>query len=67
MRNCLLHANGRISLMRDPDEMRACITRHPRALDVDLDRVRVTSVFLQRCVVAIRELREQMLNGLRAH
>lgn len=67
VRNCLLHANGRISLTRNPDEMRACITRHPRALEVDLDRVRVTSVFLQRCVVAIRELREQMLNGLTAH
>jgi hypothetical protein len=53
--------------MRKADEIRACIARYPGELEVNLDRVRVTSVFLQWCLVAIRELRDQMLNGLTAH
>jgi hypothetical protein len=67
IRHCLLHANGRISLMRNPKEIRACIKRYDTALEEHLDRVVVTSHFLQRCVVAIRELRDQMLKGLTAH
>ena len=64
IRHCLLHANGRVSLMRNADEIRACIRRSAGGLEEHLDRVTVTSVFLQQCVVAIRELRNEMLNGL---
>lgn len=67
IRNCLLHANGRVSLTRRSVNIRPCIARYPGELEINLDRVRVTSFFLQRCIVAIRELREQMLNGLAAH
>ena len=66
IRHCLLHANGRIEFMKDPNDIRACIKRYPNALDENLDRVIVTSHFLQRCVVAIRGLKDQMLNGLPA-
>ncbi len=66
IRRCLLHANGCVSLMRDADEIRACIRRYDGGLEEHLDRVTVTSVFLQKCVVAIRELRNEMLNGLTA-
>jgi hypothetical protein len=64
IRHCLLHANGRVSLMRDAEEIRACIRRYDSGLEEHLDRVTVTSVFLQQCVVAIRELRNEMLDGL---
>jgi len=66
IRHCLLHTNGRVSYMRDADEIRACIRRHHGGLEEHLDRVTVTSVFLQRCVVAIRELRDEMTKGLTA-
>jgi hypothetical protein len=63
VRNCLLHASGRISLMADPDEMRDCIRRY-KGLEEHLDRVVVTSVFLKRCVDAIRQLQDLMTRGL---
>lgn len=62
VRNCLLHANGRLSLMTNPDEMRDCIRRYD-GLEERLDRVIVTPIFLHRCVEAIRELRNEMLRG----
>src|SRR5664280_572612 len=45
VRNCLLHANGRIDLMKDPIEMRLCIKQHGDVLDKRLERVVVTSLF----------------------
>ncbi len=64
IRHCLLHANGHVSLMKNPGEIRACIKRHHDGLEEQLGRIVVTSIFLQRCVSAIRELRNEMLKGL---
>ena len=44
LRNCLLHANGRIDLMKNAYEMKQIATRH--GIDVKLDRLQVTSNFL---------------------
>lgn len=63
VRNCLLHASGRISLMTDPEDMRNCISRY-EGLEEHLDRVVVTPVFLKRCVDAIRQLQDLMIRGL---
>ena len=63
IRNCLLHANGRVSFMRDSEELRACIRRHQGALDERHDRVVVTSQFLRHFVHAARELRDRMLEA----
>lgn len=67
IRHCLLHANGRVSLMKEPDRIRACMVRYPGGLEEHLDRVHVTSVFLRECVGAIRDPQSEMLNGLTAH
>ena len=44
LRNCLLHANGRIDLMENESEIRQIAKR--RGIDVKLDRLQVTSNFL---------------------
>ena len=64
VRHCLLHANGRVSFMRESLSMRSCLARHTGALEERLDRLVVTPVFLQRCVVAIEDLRDAMSGGL---
>jgi hypothetical protein len=63
VRNCILHANGRIDLMKNPMEMRSCIERHGDVLDKRLEIVVITPLFLERCIKAIRELGDNMLSG----
>jgi len=64
LRNCLLHANGRIHLMRNRAEIRSCIKRHEDVLDVKLEIIAISPLFLERCIYAIQELIEKMLIGV---
>ncbi len=47
IRNCLLHANGRISLLKEPQKVKAIIERENSGLKIINDRVVVTSDYLQ--------------------
>jgi len=62
IRHCLLHTNGRLSLMRHPEKIQAIVDRN-EGLEVNLDRVRVTPVFLKSSVDALHQLREVMLEA----
>ena len=64
VRHCLLHANGRLSFMKQPAAMRSCIERNSEGLCEDLDRLVVNSFFLEQCVKAVGELRDEMLKAL---
>lgn len=66
VRHCILHSNSRLSLLRDPDDMRGCLKRYPDGLTLQLDRVVVTSQFLKICVDATRNTRDSLVRGLRS-
>ena len=63
VRHCVLHANGRISYMRDPSVILACVRRHRPDLSERQDRVVVSSGFLRKCVSAIRDFRDLLLDA----
>jgi len=47
VRNCLLHANGRISLLKDSNKIRNIINKKGLKLTIDKDRVIISSEYLQ--------------------
>jgi len=47
IRNCLLHANGRISLLKDPKKVRNIIDKKDLKLTIDKDRVVISGEYLQ--------------------
>jgi hypothetical protein len=47
IRNCLLHANGRISLLKDPQKVRRIIDKKGSSLEIVSDRVVISGEYLQ--------------------
>ena len=47
VRNCLLHANGRISLLKDPKKIRNIIDKKVLKLTIVNDRVVISGEYLQ--------------------
>lgn len=47
IRNCLLHANGRISLLNDPQKVRKIIDKKGSKLEIVMDRVVISGEYLQ--------------------
>jgi len=48
IRNCLLHANGRPSLMRSPNEIKRIVNSHKNTLEIKVGRIRITGEFLNK-------------------
>jgi len=48
IRNCLLHANGRINLFKNPQEIRDIINKKNSRLIIEKDRVIISSEYLQK-------------------
>lgn len=48
LRNCLLHANGRISLLKDSRKVKAIIKKKDSGLTIVKDRVVISSEYLQK-------------------
>jgi hypothetical protein len=63
LRNCLLHTNGRVSLMKDPDEVTACVARHKPTLKKAGDRLEVAPEFLEKLAQAIDEVQGILATG----
>lgn len=57
LRDCLLHANGNISLSRDKPKLHRFIAKNPDV--VDRGRIRITPDYLKRFVVMIGDLRNE--------
>jgi hypothetical protein len=53
LRDCLLHANGRISLMKKPEDIKLLVKRHKQMLTIANDRLGVSLPFLNRFKDAI--------------
>jgi hypothetical protein len=47
VRDCLLHANGRVSMMRAPGIIEGVVRRRKGLLEINKDRLRISTVFLQ--------------------
>ncbi len=61
VRHCILHANGRVSFMRNADAFQSCVARYADALSVHSDRLVVTPQFLRTVVQAVWDFREELL------
>lgn len=63
IRNCLLHANGRISLLKDPkkDKVKKIIERKNSGLEIIKDRIVISSDYLQRFNESICKLLDIMI------
>lgn len=61
IRNCLLHANGRVSVMRDEGRkaVEHVLAKYPNALKQNSDRIRIGPKFSLRVVQSIREFRTE--------
>jgi hypothetical protein len=53
IRECLLHANGRVSLMKKPQDIKRIISRRKNMLEVANDRLRIAGEFLKKFKDAI--------------
>jgi len=62
IRNCLLHANGRISLFKKPEKVRAIIEKKNSNLTIDNDRVVISGDYLQQLNLTISSLMDIMNN-----
>ena len=61
VRNCLLHANGRVSLLKDPQKIRTIIEKNNSGLEIAKDRVRISSEYLRCFNENISELMDIMI------
>lgn len=65
IRNCLLHANGRVSLCKNPQEIKNTIKRERPGLEIIKDRVIISCDYLQRFNETIRDtLNKMQKNGV---
>lgn len=62
IRNCLLHANGRISLLTNPEKVRAIIEKKDSVLAIANDRAVISGDYLQRLNQNISSLMNIMNN-----
>lgn len=49
VRNCLLHANGRISLLKDPKKIETIIAKNKSGLEIERDRIQISGEYLECC------------------
>jgi hypothetical protein len=47
VRNCLLHANGRISLLKDPQKIETIIAKKKSGLEIEKDRIQISGEYLE--------------------
>ena len=64
VRHCLLHSNGRISMMRKPVELTNRINKYSGELSIDQDRIIMHPTFLGRIVDAVESIRDAALGRL---
>lgn len=60
LRDCLIHANGRLSLMKTQKHMQAIVDRYPGELASSSGRLIVKVEFLKRYVEEVRALRKSI-------
>jgi len=63
IRNCLLHANGRISLLKDSKKVKNIIDKRESGLTIVMDRVVILSEYLQKLNVNIAILMDIINNS----
>lgn len=65
IRNCLLHANGRISLLKDSKKTKVenIISKKDSTLKIDKDRIVISGDYLQKFNVNIADLMNIILNN----
>lgn len=63
VRNCLLHANGRISLLKDPQKINTIIERKNTGLEIAKDRIRISGEYLECFNKNISELMDIMIKN----
>ncbi len=61
VRSCLLHANGRVSLNRNPERIRNFVTQYGDIIAIESDRLVLEETFLQR----VREQVEQLVQSVK--
>jgi len=60
VRSCLLHANGRVSLNRNPEKIRNFVAQYADIIGIESDRLVLQGMFLQR----VREQVEQLIQSV---
>ena len=61
VRSCLLHANGRVSLNRNPERIRNFVAQNGDIIGIESDRLVLERMFLQR----VRERVEQLIHSVK--
>lgn len=56
IRSCLLHANGRVSLNRNPEKVRNFVTQYSDLIEIEADRLVLTGEFLNSFQEAVEQL-----------
>lgn len=63
VRNCLLHANGRVSLLTDPRKINTIIERKKSGLEITKDRIQISGEYLECFNKNISELMDIMIKN----
>lgn len=63
VRNCLLHANGRVSLLKDPRKINTIIERKKSGLEITKDRIQISGEYLECFNKNISELMDIMIKN----
>ncbi|HBE44396.1 MAG TPA: hypothetical protein DDW17_02805 [Deltaproteobacteria bacterium] len=63
VRNCLLHANGRVSLLKDPQSINTIIERGKSGLEITKDRIQISGEYLECFNKNISELMDIMIKS----
>lgn len=63
VRHCILHSNGRISMMRNPNDLEEIVRRTPGQLEISKDRIVIKPEYVDEFVKNVRKLREAVLQG----
>ena len=58
IRSCLLHANGRVSLNRNPEKIHDFVLQHSDKIEIETDRLVLTGEFLRYFQEAVEQLVE---------
>jgi hypothetical protein len=61
IRNCLMHANGKVSSMSNAEDVKACISRSKKGLLLQNGRVALTPIYLSKFIGSVRQLRDAVL------
>ncbi len=60
IRNCILHANGRIDLFKKPDEIDRIIKKYPTLLFIESKRISIDYDFVSKLYKIIQEIIKQI-------